>query len=87
MTHYLATADDRDHAAARADRATAEAQHRHDATRDLAPTDYTAEIDMLRRALAGDLTGYTPAGIATMRGRLDWLRGLTMVAVTEKRAA
>jgi len=87
MTHYLDTELDAEARTQRADRATAEARARNDATRDLSPPDYTDEIDMLRRALAGDLTGYTPAGVATMRGRLDWLRGLTVVAVTDRRAA
>ncbi len=83
---YLTTPDDRDYASERSDRAEAEARDRNDHKRDLSPLDYAGEIDMLRRALDGDLTGYTPAGVATMRGRLDWLRGLTVPMFTEARS-
>ena len=45
----------------------------NDARRKASSTDHTDEIEMLRRALRGDLSGYTPTGVRTMRARLEVL--------------
>ena len=68
------TADDADYRAAIQDAATAKAQHRNDARRGWKTDTDADEIEGLARALAGDLSVYTPAGIRTMRTRLAWLQ-------------
>ena len=45
----------------------------NDARRKASSADHSDEIEMLRRALRGDLSGYTPTGVRTMRARLEVL--------------
>ena len=45
----------------------------NDARRKASSADHTDEIEMLREALRGDLSGYTATGIRTMRARLEVL--------------
>jgi hypothetical protein len=73
MTHPHATADDAEYRAAIQDAATESARYRNDALRRL-ETRTDDEIAMLERALAGDLSPYTPAGVRTMQTRLVYLR-------------
>jgi len=69
----LRTADDAEYRAAIQDAATESARHRNDALRRL-ETRTDEEIAMLARALAGDLSVYTAAGVRTMQTRLLYLR-------------
>lgn len=69
----LTTSDDIAYAAAIRDRDIAAARHRNDAMRGVTRDD-AGEIAMLERALSGDLSTYSAAGIATMRGRVAVLR-------------
>ena len=65
--------------ARRQDAATERAQHRNDARRGWKTDTDADEIEGLARALAGDLSVYTAAGVRTMRARRDYLlaaRGL-----------
>jgi len=55
------------------DAATEAAQHRHDARRGWKTDTDADEIEGLARALAGDLSVYTAAGVRTMRARRDYL--------------
>lgn len=104
MTHYLTTQDDRDHAAARADRATAEARARNDATARTPRlcameriADLAAIIDGIDQSLASPwMTNEREAAyqrrrravlIEALESETRMLRGLTVVAVTEKREA
>ena len=47
--------------------------HANDASRKASPSDHSDEIEMLSKALRGDLSDYTPAGVRTMRARLEIL--------------
>lgn len=49
------------------------AQSRNDNERHSSSTNHSDEIEMLMRALRGDLSAYSPAGIQTMRLRLQAL--------------
>ena len=49
------------------------AQCRNDNERQVNSTDHSDEIEMLMSALRGDLSAYSPAGIQTMRLRLQAL--------------
>ena len=42
----------------------------NDASRKASSADHSDEVEMLERALRGDLSGYTPTGVRTMRARL-----------------
>jgi hypothetical protein len=46
---------------------------RNDAHRKASSSDHSDEIEMLSKALRGDLSDYTPAGVRTMRARLEVL--------------
>ena len=46
---------------------------RNDAHRKASSSDHSDEIAMLQKALRGDLSGYTPHGVRTMRARLEVL--------------
>ncbi len=104
MTHYLATADDRDHAAASQDRAIETARHRHDATeRPTYPStieriaNLARDIEMIDASLASPwMTCSREAAYQQKRrgvlaealdGETKWMRGLTVVAVLDKREA
>ena len=54
-------------------RETAYAQWGHDQRRGQSSMDHTDEIEMLDRALKGDLSPYSPQGLLTMSTRLAWL--------------
>ena len=69
----LRTADDADYRAAIQDAATEAAQHRNDARRGWKTDTDADEIEGLARALAGDLSVYTAAGVRAMQTRLAWL--------------
>jgi hypothetical protein len=69
----LRTEYDAEASAHRQDAATAKAQHRHDVLRHLEAV-CDDEIEGLARALAGNLSVYTAAGIRTMQTRLVYLR-------------
>ena len=47
--------------------------HANDTHRKASSADHTDEIEMLSKALRGDLSGYTPHGVRTMRARLEVL--------------
>ena len=65
------------------DAAFGAAQCRNDNERQASSADHSDEIEMLRRALHGDLSAYSPAGIQTMRLRLQALHD----ALSKRRAA
>ena len=46
---------------------------RNDAHRKASSADHSDEIEMLSKALRGDLSGYTTHGVCTMRARLEAL--------------
>lgn len=50
------------------------AQQRNDAWRTASSADHSDEIEMLERALCGDLSGCTPRGVRVMRDRLLFLK-------------
>jgi hypothetical protein len=70
----LSTEYDAEARARRQDAATEAAQHLHDARRGWKTDTDADEIEGLARALAGDLSVYTAAGVRTMRDRLLYLR-------------
>jgi len=70
----LRTEYDAEARARRQDAATEAAQHRNDARRGWKTDTDADEIEGLARALAGDLSVYTAAGVRTMQTRLVYLR-------------